>query len=36
MKKIGLIVMSLFISITFSYAQENAQSPKASVDGESY
>jgi hypothetical protein len=33
MKKIGMIVMSLFLLASFAYGQENAKSPKATVDG---
>jgi hypothetical protein len=33
MKKIGMMVMALLLTVTFTYAQENAKSPKATVDG---
>jgi hypothetical protein len=33
MKKIGIMVMALLLTVAFTYAQENKQSPKASVDG---
>jgi hypothetical protein len=33
MKQIGMMVMALLLTVTFTYAQENKQSPKATVDG---
>ncbi|QHT71555.1 DUF2911 domain-containing protein [Rhodocytophaga rosea] len=33
MKQIGMMVMALLLTVTFTYAQDNKQSPKATVDG---